>query len=68
MVYNRYKGFKKFYYLTLGVVLSVSFWLCLGLTMAMFHSNEPYDLGTLPILPAYGCPGTSLGRASIRTN
>jgi exopolysaccharide biosynthesis polyprenyl glycosylphosphotransferase len=45
MVYNRYKGFKKFYYLTLGVVLSVSFWLCLGLTMAMFHSNEPYDLG-----------------------
>jgi exopolysaccharide biosynthesis polyprenyl glycosylphosphotransferase len=43
MVYNRYKGFKKFYYLTLLVVLSVCFWICLGLTMAMFHSNDPFD-------------------------
>jgi exopolysaccharide biosynthesis polyprenyl glycosylphosphotransferase len=45
MVYNRYKGFKKFYYLTLAVVLSLCFWTCLGLTMALFHSNEPYDWG-----------------------
>src|SRR6202047_2304025 len=43
MVYNRYKGFKKFYYLTLLVVLSLCFWLCLGLTMAMFHSSDPFD-------------------------
>src|ERR1700730_8741523 len=43
MVYNRYKGFKKFYYLTLIAVLSLCFWLCLGLTMAMFHSNDPFD-------------------------
>jgi len=45
MVYNRYKGFKKFYYLTLVGVLSVCFWLCLGLTMAMFHSSDPFDWG-----------------------
>jgi exopolysaccharide biosynthesis polyprenyl glycosylphosphotransferase len=43
MVYNRYKGFKKFYYLTLVVILSLCFWTCLGLTMALFHSKEPYD-------------------------
>jgi exopolysaccharide biosynthesis polyprenyl glycosylphosphotransferase len=45
MVYNRYKGFKKFYYLTLVVILSLCFWTCLGLTMALFHSKEPYDWG-----------------------
>jgi exopolysaccharide biosynthesis polyprenyl glycosylphosphotransferase len=43
MVYNRYKGFKKFYYLTLFAVLSICFWLCLALTMAMFHSSDPFD-------------------------
>jgi exopolysaccharide biosynthesis polyprenyl glycosylphosphotransferase len=43
MVYNRYKGFKKFYYLTLVVILCLCFWTCLGLIMALFHSNEPYD-------------------------
>src|SRR5580692_4562507 len=43
MVYNRYKGFKKFYYLTLLIVLSLCFWLCLGLTMELFHSSDPFD-------------------------
>jgi exopolysaccharide biosynthesis polyprenyl glycosylphosphotransferase len=48
MVYNRFKGFKKFYYLTLVVILSVFFWLYLGITvatMAMLHSNQGYDWG-----------------------
>jgi exopolysaccharide biosynthesis polyprenyl glycosylphosphotransferase len=43
MVYNRFKGFKKFYYLTLVGILSVFFWICFGFTMAMFHSNEQPD-------------------------
>jgi exopolysaccharide biosynthesis polyprenyl glycosylphosphotransferase len=43
MVYNRYKGFKKFYYLTLIFVLIICFWLWLAVTMAMFHSSDPFD-------------------------
>ena len=45
MVYNRFKGFKNFYYLALLAILVVFFWIYLGLTMASFHSNEPYDFG-----------------------
>jgi exopolysaccharide biosynthesis polyprenyl glycosylphosphotransferase len=45
MVYNRFKGFKKFYYLTLALILIVLFWTYLGVTMASFHSNDPYDWG-----------------------
>jgi exopolysaccharide biosynthesis polyprenyl glycosylphosphotransferase len=45
MVYNRFKGFKNFYYLALLAILVGFFWTYLGLTMASFHSNDPYDLG-----------------------
>ena len=45
MVYNRYKGFKKFYYLTLVVILCLCFWLCLALTQVTFHSSDPFDGG-----------------------
>ena len=45
MVYNRFKGFKNFYYLALTVILVACFWVYLGLTMVAFHSNEPYEFG-----------------------
>ena len=43
MVYNRFKGFKKFYYLALVVILVAFFWIYLGLSMAAFHSNDTLD-------------------------
>jgi FlaA1/EpsC-like NDP-sugar epimerase len=43
MVYNRFKGFRKFYFLTLAGILVVLYWIYLGLNMVFFHPNEPYD-------------------------
>ena len=45
MVYNRFKGFKNFYYLALTVILISCFWCYLGLVMVLFHPNESYDSG-----------------------
>lgn len=45
MVYNRFKGFKNFYYLALVMILVGFFWTCLGLVMVLFHSSDPYDWG-----------------------
>jgi Undecaprenyl-phosphate glucose phosphotransferase len=68
MVYNRFKGFKKFYYLTLVLILSVFFWLCLGATMAMFHSNDQYDFGHYlfyEVTAVLGLLGASLNSTKI---
>lgn len=40
MVYNRFKGFRNLYYLTLAVILVGFFWTYLGLIMVLFHPTE----------------------------
>jgi undecaprenyl-phosphate glucose phosphotransferase len=37
MVYNRFKGFRNFYYVALTAILVVLFWAHLGLINALFH-------------------------------
>ena len=39
MVYNRFKGFRNFYYVALAAILVVLFWAHLGLANALFHPN-----------------------------
>ena len=43
MVYNRFRGFRNFYYFALAVILVACFWTYLGVVMLIFHPNEPYD-------------------------
>jgi len=39
MVYNRFKGFRNFYYLALAAILVVLYWAHLALTMVLFHPD-----------------------------
>jgi exopolysaccharide biosynthesis polyprenyl glycosylphosphotransferase len=70
MVYNRFKGFKKFYYFTLIVLLSAFFWLYLGVTMALFHSNDQYEWGRYvfyQVIAVIGLLGASVSSSKINS-
>lgn len=43
MVYNRFKGFRNFYYFALAGILVAMFWGDLGLTTILFHPNDSVD-------------------------
>jgi exopolysaccharide biosynthesis polyprenyl glycosylphosphotransferase len=43
MVYNRFKGFRNFYYWALAAILVVLFWAHLALADTVFHSNSGVD-------------------------